>query len=129
MSYDIDAIEKVCAEHKMRFDRISPHEVEITLEPDCVLFLANLIEEDDTMIGFKNTPWHTHDELIVMDSENTSIELGEVEVVRSLATGVLLVVSRWVDGTLTDRWLAHRDEKFDLKYIEPLEELRIKQIA
>ena len=129
MSYDLEVIEAECAVHNLVCTRVSEHEVEITLWPDCILFFANLVEEDDTMVGFKNTPWHSHDELTVMTGDNTSAELDPVEIVRLLTTGVLLIVSQWIDGKLHDRWLMHRGERLDLKYLEPHEEFRVKQLA
>ncbi|NRB74703.1 MAG: hypothetical protein HRU46_10130 [Verrucomicrobiales bacterium] len=129
MSYDLEAIEAECAAQQLACLRISEHEVEITLEPNCVLYFANLVEEEDTMIGFKDTPWHSHDDLTVMTSADTSAELGPVEVVRLLSSGQMLVVSQWIDGKLHDRWLTHRDDRLDLKYLEPNEELRVKPMA
>lgn len=129
MSYDLDAIENECAAKKLSCNRVSTNEIEVILEPECILQFANLIEEDDTIIGFKNTPWHSHDELMLMTGDDTWTELSEVDVITSLAAGTLVVVSQWIDGKLHDRWLAHRDEKLDLKHLQPLEELRIKQIA
>lgn len=129
MSYDIEAIETECTAQKLACVRVSEHEVEVTLERNCVLYFANLVEEKDTMIGFKDTPWHSHDDLTIMTSVDTSAELCPVEVVKLLSSGVLLVVSQWIDGKLHDRWLTHRDDRLDLKYLEPNEELRVKQIA
>ena len=129
MSYDLEAIEAECAAQQLACQRVSEHEVEITLEPNCVLYFANLIEEDDTMIGFKDTPWHSHDDLTVMTSVDTSAEFSPVEVIKLLSGGVLLVVSQWIDGILHDRWLTHRDDRLDLKYLDPNEELRVRQMA
>lgn len=35
----------------------------------------------------------------------------------------------FVHGMLRDRWLAHRDEPLNLRYIEPGEELRVRRVA
>lgn len=129
MSFDIEALEAACAARNLDFDRISPDEIEINLERDSVLFFANLIEEGDTMVGFKNFPWHSHDNLVLMTGENMSAEFSEVEVVSLLASGVLVVVSQWIDGELRDRWLAHRDAGLDLKHLDLNEELRVKRMA
>jgi hypothetical protein len=129
MSYDLEAIVSECASRNLACMRVSENEVEITLEPDCILFFANLVDEQDTMVGFKDTPWHSHGELTVMTSDDMSAELDPVEIVKLLSTGALLIASQWIDGKIHDRWLMHREDSLDTKYLEPKEEIRVKQIA
>ena len=64
-----------------------------------------------------------------MTGKNSWIELDELEILIALRSGELVVVSQFVHGTLRDRWLAHRDEPLDVRYVEPGEELRVRRLA
>lgn len=64
-----------------------------------------------------------------MTGDATSLEYDPEELIGALASGDILVVSQYVHGELRDRWLTHREEKLDLRYIEPEEELQVCRIA
>jgi len=129
MSYDIEVLELACATYHLPFVRISIDEIEITLAPDCFLQFANLPDEDDTYVGFKGTPWHSHGNVMFMTSTNTCIECSEIEIIELIAAGILLIVTQLQAGELKDRWLSHREEPLDLRDLQPNDELRIKQRA
>jgi len=129
MSYDLQTIEHACLQHRMRFRRCGDCELEVDLAPHGTLVFANTDGGSDTYLGFRDLPWHSHGKLILMTGDATYLEYEPKDLIEGLAVGDVLVVSQYVRGKLRDRWLTHREEKFDLQYIEPDEELRVCRIA
>lgn len=127
MTYQIDEIISLCAELGFSCQRVSENEVEVSFEEDGILEFQNMPEENDTLVGFKGTPWHGHDQLCLMTGKSTYIHCDELELLVGLKSGEIVIVSQYMSTNLVDRWLAHRDEEIDLKSIEPGEELRIKR--
>lgn len=125
MNYDLDSIEAECASLGIPSLRVDSDQIDIILASDCVLQFSNQPIEGDTMVGFRDTPWHSHDKLMVMTGDSTCIECSELDVVRLIASGDLMIVSQFVKGRLTDRWLTHKAEPLDLQYIKAGEELRV----
>ena len=128
MNYNLEALAKLCAERSLTFHRPTEHALEVTIAPDCILAFENLIAEKDTIAGFKETAWHFHGTLLLMTDEATSIEYSELGVVEGLLSGDIIVLSRYLTGKLAMRWLAHKEEKIDIKYIAPGEELRAQRL-
>ena len=64
-----------------------------------------------------------------MTGTNTYIECDELDIIIGLGSGELIIVSRFLQSKLTDRWIMHKNEPLDLKYIEPGEELNICRLA
>ena len=85
-------------------------------------------KEPDGPIGFDGTPWHFHSELMMMTSDSTFVQYGLIELLGALKRGEALVYERFVQGTLEDRWISHKDEPFSLSEMEPGEELRIRNV-
>ncbi len=125
MSYDLDSIEKTCQRVGLRCRRSEPGELHAEIMPDAWLVFANTEDGTDTYLGFEGCPWHSHDELMLMNGPSSCIEYAPEEVVEAIATGEILVVSQYCQGELRDRWLVHREEAFDVRYIESGEEIRI----
>ncbi len=129
MYYDLDILEELSLELGFASNRISSDDLEITLIDDIILVFRNLRDEEDTVSGIKGTPSHTHGKLILMTGDSTYIKLDELDVLQGIKNGDILINERYVNNELIDRWLSHKKEKIDLKYIEPGEELRIKRLA
>jgi hypothetical protein len=129
MAYRLDEILTLSDELGFTSKRIDDNRVEVEFDSDGTLVFLNMPEENDTLIGFDGTPWHGHDKLMLMTDEATYIELDELDILLAIKSGEVVILSRYVSGELTDRWLAHKDEKVDLKYIEPNEEMRVKRRA
>ena len=125
MTYDLDAIESDCVSLGIVCHRVASDQIDLVLAADCILQFSNQASEGDTMVGFSDTPWHSHDKLMVMTGDSTCIECSELDIVRLIASGDLVIVSQIMNGQLTDRWLAHKAEPLDLQHIEAGEELRI----
>jgi hypothetical protein len=105
------------------------HSIDITLADNAVLNFANLVEDSDSIIGFRDTPWHFHDQLMLMTGASTYIELDELELLQSIRAGDVVIISRYQFGVLEDRWLAHKLEPLDIQHIEQGEELRVLRVA
>lgn len=125
MSYDLDSIEKTCERVGLRCRRPERGELHAEILPDAWLVFANTDNGADTYLGFEGCPWHSHDELMLMNGPATCIEYAPEELVEAIATGEILVVSQYRQGELRDRWLVHREEALDVRDIENGEELRI----
>ncbi len=129
MEYDLNKIIGLCSEYGLKVNRPNENQVDITICNGCVLTFMNLVKEQDTLVGFVGTPWHTHGEVEFMTSSNTSISCSEIDIIIGLVSGELLIVSRYLESKLDDRWIIHKGNVLGLKYIEPGEELRIFRMA
>ena len=64
-----------------------------------------------------------------MTGSNSYIECDEFDIIIGLVSGELLIVSRYLKSKLNDRWIMHKKEPLDLKYIEAGEVLKICCLA
>jgi hypothetical protein len=106
--------------------RVDASRVDVTLYPGCVLVFWNL-PEDDSLIGFQDTQWHTHDTLGLSTGNGTFIECDELDVLAGLSTGEILIITELRDGVIRDRWLEHKLEPLSLRYLGPGDELRVQR--
>lgn len=125
MKYRLDKLSRICSENGVECRRIEEHRLDVALFPGCFLSFCNLVEEEDTLIGFQGLPWHFHGHLILLDEKSKYLELDEIDVLIGLLTGELLVVSQFWKQELKDRWILHRKQSLDCKYLEPGEEIRV----
>lgn len=130
MSYDLQAVEMACREYGFPYVWLSDCEMEIEICPPWTpLVVANTDGGKDTYLGFKELPWHSHGNLLLIVSDTAHIEYFPEELIEAIASGDVLVVSQFLGDELNDRWLVHRDEKQDVRYLEPTEELRICRLS
>ena len=129
MKYRLDDIAKLCNENDLRVQRPDEDRIDVHIRDDCVLSFLNLVEEKDTLVGFDGTPWHSHGVVQFVTGTNTYIECNELDIIIGLVCGELLVISRYLRAVLVDRWIAHKDELLDVKYIEAGEELKVYRLA
>jgi len=127
--YRLDEVAELATELGLAARRVDANRLDVHLREDMVLAFYNLVDENDTLVGFDSTPWHAHGIVQFMTGENTYIECDELDILVGLGSGDLLVVSRYRDGELADRWLAHKDEPLDVTYIEAGEEMRVMRLA
>ncbi|PYS99349.1 MAG: hypothetical protein DMF63_12080 [Acidobacteria bacterium] len=127
--YDLETIETTCLELGLPCKRTSDCEIEVAIAPGSVLVIANTDTGTDTYLGFRDVPAHSHGPLILMIGEATYVEYDPSEVLRGLVSGHVVILTQYMRGQLTDRWLAHRDEKIDIRYIEADEEIRIYRVG
>ncbi len=129
MEYRLNKIAELCSEHGVQTDVSDKNRIDVKISDDCVLSFLNLVNEEDTLVGFDGTPWHSHGIVQFNTGSNTYIECDELDIIVGLVSGELLIVSQYVKSQLTDRWIMHRTEPLDLKYIEPGEELKVLRLA
>lgn len=129
MTYRLEELAKLAAELGLDTNRVDEHRLDVRLAPDAVLTFCNLVEENDTLVGFDGTPWHSHGVVQFMTRANTYVECDELDILVGLGRGDLVVVSQYLQAELKDRWLAHKDDPLDLRYIEAGEELRVVRMS
>ena len=127
--YDLELVETTCLENGLSCNRICDSEIEVTIAPNMILVIANTENGADTFFGFRDVPSHSHGRLVLMTGESTYVEYDPSDVLLGVLSGLVIVVSQYRKGQLEDGWLAHRDEKMDLRYKEPDEEIRIYRVG
>lgn len=125
MHYRLDELATLARELNLPTRRVDSYRLDVTIENGCVLAFCNLPTENDTLVGFDGTPWHSHGVVQFLTGDATYVDCDELAILVGLGTGELVVVSRARDGQLCDRWIAHRNERLDLQHIQPGEELRV----
>ena len=127
MRYDLKLIRELCQELGLRSSFRSDDLVAIELGEDCVLVFQNVERDEDCLVGFDGTPWHTHDVFVFVDGRGYYTEMDYLDVVSGLKDGRVLVCERWLEGRLVDRWLIHRDFNDEFKYMDEREEVRVRR--
>ena len=128
MLYRLDELAKLAAELGFEARRVDGDRLDVVID-DAVLAFCNLSKDADSLVGFDGTPWHSHDRVQFMTGQNSYLECDELEILIGLRSGELMIVSELVRGVLRDRWITHRDEPLELRYIEPGDELRVRRVA
>jgi hypothetical protein len=122
--YRLDELAAVAGDLGFVSRRVDADRLDVSVS-GAVLAFCNLRTEQDTLVGFDGTPWHSHGTVLFMTGKETSVECDELDLLIGLASGDLVVVTEYVNGVLRDRWLAHHLEPFDVKYMRRGEEVRI----
>jgi hypothetical protein len=123
--YRLDELAKLAVELGLPTRWVDADRLDVTLEEGCVLAFCNLRRENDTLVGFDGTPWHSHGDVQFLTSDTTYVEVDELGILVGLGAGELLVITQLIDGQLHDRWIAHKNERLDLRYVKPGEVLRV----
>lgn len=129
MRFDLEMVSDLCEEVGLEVVRRSPDDVAICLEPGVVLMFLNAPKDDDCLIGFEGTQWHTHEGLMCSDRHGHYVELSYLDVVTGLADGTLLLCEQWLRGELAGRWLVHRDFVDEFRFLQDGEELRFRSVS
>ncbi|MDH3918440.1 MAG: hypothetical protein OEU25_09675 [Rhodospirillales bacterium] len=129
MYYDLDILEELSKELGFPSSRSAPDALEVAILEGVSLEFHNLRDAEDTLAGFSGTQWHFHGKIMLMTGDATYVELDELEILQGIKSGAVLVAEQYLNGTLNDRWLAHKDEKVDVQYIAPGEEIRFRRLA
>jgi len=128
MAYRLDELARLASESGLVSERVDANRLDVVLFEGCRLAFCNLVAEDDTLVGFEGTPWHSHGVLTFMVGSGHYIECDELEILIGLCSGELLVVGQFVDGVLRDRWICHRKEPLIIEYLSAAEELRVLRL-
>ena len=127
MRYDLSLIYELCQEIGLSA-RLHPDRVTVDVGRGAVLCFQNAEREEDCLIGFLDTPWHTHDDLSFVDARGYYIELNNyLDVVVGLMEGRLLICERVVDGRIIDRWLVHSEFNDEFRSLDQVEQIVVRR--
>lgn len=124
MLYDLQLIKELCDELGL-IAIPSDTRLEIQLGERAILFFENFEDEQDGIMAFEGTPWHTHGDIMFADSCGLYIEWNCLDVVAGLKDGSVLVCELWRNGDLQDRWLIHREFNDEVQHLMAGDEIRI----
>jgi len=125
MPYRLDELEELARDLGIPTRRVDADRLDVIVAEGCSLTFSNLPAQDDTLVGFDGTPWHSHGVVQFATVGGTYVECDELDILVGLGSGELVVVSQFLDEELSDRWLAHKQEALDLRYMQRGEELRV----
>ena len=54
----LNKIAELCTEHGYKTNMPDENRIDVSIHDDCILSFLNLVEENDTLLGFDGTPWH-----------------------------------------------------------------------
>lgn len=126
MFYDLDTLEENCRELGFSVSRSTLDALYVEVLEGVILEFSNLRESEDSYVGFQGTPWHSHDRLMLMTGNVTSVELDELDLIQAIKSGAVLIVEEYLGDALKDRWIVHKGEKMDVQHMKPGEEIRIR---
>lgn len=126
--FDLDEIER-CGKNLELVCHHENDQILVEVMPSVRLCFVNLYEQQDNLIGFKDTSWHTHGFVEVMTSRSTSLTYGAVSVLKALKSGELLIAARYLGDALDDRWIVHKSYIDDGEWLEAGFELRYSRIS
>ena len=122
MHYDLEMIVQACNESDLVAKRMQAS-VEIDLGRGAVLCFQNSEKEQDCLVGFRETPWHTHGDFTFVDPRGHFAEMDYLGVLYGLAEGTVLVCERHTNGHLADRWLIHKDYADEFGYMDESDQI------
>lgn len=128
--YDLDAVALACEIYGLACARSGERTLRVEVPGFGSLVVANELDgADDNYLGFDGMPSHVHSLVYLELGDARYLELQPEELIEGLGTGVVLMVSTYHRGELTDLWFMHREEPRDFKYIEEHEEVRIARVS
>jgi hypothetical protein len=122
MRYDFERAKAICAKFGFPVTEIE-QALEIVLSESAVLCIQNAPDDVDCLVGFKNMPWHTHDQLMFCDSKGNYVEMDYLDALVGLGNGQVLICARKVSGTIEDQWLIHHNLNDEFSHLIPGEEV------
>ena len=127
MRYDLDLVSQLCREIGLIVSAGTDRRVEVDLGRDAVLCFQNAEYDEDCLIGFLGTPWHTHDNLMFADARGNYVELDYLNRLTGLKERRILVCEREAKGQIVDRWLVHCEYNDEFKYLEEGERIIVRR--
>ena len=126
MRYDLDVIDGLCREIGLSA-HMAGQRIEVDLGEGAILCFENAEREEDCLIGFLDTAWHAHGDLIFADACGNHVELSYLDLLIGLKEGRVLVCEREVEGRTQDRWLIHSEYNDEFKYLQEGERIIIRR--
>ncbi len=118
MRYDLEFLNQFSCEIGLKSSLVDRLSLNLDLGGGAILCFRNSEIEGDCLLGFSDTPWHTHGDLIFVDPRGHYVELESLDLLSGLVSGLVLVCEREVEGKIADRWLIHREYNDEFKYLE-----------
>jgi hypothetical protein len=128
MRYDLDFLSEFCREIGIAARKADSSVLEVSVGNGVVLYFENAEREDDCSMGFLDTPWHTHGDVMFSDPSGRYIELDPLNLLGGLKAGQVLVCELHAQGTVIDRWLTHSEYNDDFGGLLPGERLVVRRI-
>ena len=129
MRYDLNLLNEFCYEIAVPAQITDGTRLEVPVGGGAVLCFQNAEREEDCLLGFIDTPWHTHGDLIFADPRGHYIELDSMSLLSGLKEGRVLVCEQQIAGQVTDRWLIHSEYNDEFRYIQPGERIVVRSAA
>ena len=125
MRYDLELVHQLCEEIGLCSSASSPDELAIELAEGVRLIFRNVVRDEDCLVGFNGTPWHTHGNCTFVDGRGNYVEVDYLDMVAGLADGRILVCERLLSGEIVERWLIHRDYNNEFTHMDPGEQIYV----
>jgi hypothetical protein len=129
MRYDLDLLNEFCHEIDVPAQVIDGVRLEVPVGDGAVLCFQNSDREEDCLLGFIDTPWHTHGDLLFADPRGHCVELDSLNLLSGLKQRKVLVCEQQIAGRITDRWLIHSEYNDEFRYIQPGERIVVRPAA
>jgi hypothetical protein len=128
MAYDLGLVETLFEGVKVLSFAKTSDVLEVELAPGVFLCFVNAKDDNESLIGFKGTPWHFHGDICFADNHGNAVEMSYGDIILGLAEGKVLICERLVNGAVIDRHLTHADFADEFRFMESGEELRVKRL-
>ena len=126
MRYDLDILNEFCREIGLNARMRDNSSLEVFLGDETILCFQNAELDEDCLMGFANTPWHTHGDLEFSDHHGHFVELDPLNLLSGLCSGDVLICEQEVSGNLIDRWLVHKVYHDEFQHLMPGERLIVR---
>ena len=127
MRYDIRRIYQACLDLGLAAQSVSDQSIEINLGHGAVLLFQNDDQDEDCLMGFQDTPWHTHDDLMFADARGNYVELNYLDLLRALREGLVLICELRTDGILVDRSLIHSEYNDEFRFLRQGDQVSVRR--
>jgi hypothetical protein len=127
MRYDLALLEEFCRETGLEARIIDPTVLEVPVGDGAVLCFVNSKEEKDCFLGFHDTSWHVHGDVIFNGPNGHYIEVDLLSLLSGLKDGQILVCELRENEILVDRWLIHSEYNDELSHLQPGQRIIVRR--
>jgi hypothetical protein len=129
MHYDLELLGEFCRECGLAMRQPDESTLEVFLGDGAILCFRNAEREEDCLVGFSDTPWHAHGDLMFADARGHAVELGPLDILSGLSAGEVLLCERDLQGAIVDRWLVHRQYNDEFGHLDHGERIIVRRAA
>jgi hypothetical protein len=127
MRYDLDLLSDFCREIGLAARLTDEQSLEVLMGDGAILCFQNDDREEDCLLGFLGTPWHTHWDLTFANAQGCHIEVDSLDLLTGLKSGQVLICERHVAGQPLDRWLIHSEYNDEFQYLGETERITVRR--